>query len=388
MRNNLMRTTAIVLLGGALFTIVPARAQMATIDMATGFLITAMQNAVTGMISSIGSQITGAVTGMQTSVNNMLRDGFTQNANYAKAAVGAQQGIADANNMVHARLARDIRNVQIRDEHTANPQFCNAADQSQLPVVASISSFNVARAIQGISDNRGEAVAGTPAYYGQAQAVQAINRLHMSRYCSATEEQAGLCTKTALPNADQHAMNLFGTGTYEGQDAVNAANDFKTNLLQPVVPAALRADQISSLTGQDAWARRRSYNARMSLAGSVLSYAIAVQTPSVPLTAQQQQQIRAEGLPAQSTGSWLTAVSLEVNRRMSDAGWHASLQAMPPTSVQREIAVQLALSNYLAMQNYRLGLFQSSLAAAQVAQTEERNFNEAVQMPTPSMASN
>ena len=95
MRNGLLTTTAIVLLGGALFTIIPARAQMQTIDVMTGMLITAMQNAVTGMISSIGSQITGAVTGMQTSVNNMLRDGFTQNANYAKAAVGAQQGIAD-----------------------------------------------------------------------------------------------------------------------------------------------------------------------------------------------------------------------------------------------------------------------------------------------------
>ena len=388
MRSRLLTTTAIVMLGGALFTVVPARAQWATIDVATGALITMMQNAVTSMISNVGGQITSAVTGMQTSVNDMLRDGFTQNANYAKAAVGAQQGIADANNMVQARLSRDLRNVQIRDEHTANPQFCNAADNSQTPIIASISSHNVARAIQLVADRRGEAVPGTPAYYGQAQAVQAVNRLHMNRYCSEVEAQAGLCTRSTIPNADQQATNLFGTGTYPGQEGVNAANDFRTNLLQPIVPAALRADQISSLTGQDAWARRRSYNSRMSLAGSVLSYAIAVQTPSVPLTAQQQQQLRAEGLPAQTTGSWLTAVSLEVNRRMSDAGWHASLQAMPPASVQREIAVQMALGNYIAMQTYRLGLYQASLTATQVAQTEERNFNEAVQMPTPSMASN
>jgi len=73
---------------------------------------------------------------------------------------------------------------------------------------------------------------------------------------------------------------------------------------------------------------------------------------------------------------------------MSDAGWHASLQAMPPASVQREIAVQLALSNYLAMQNYRLGLYQASLSATQVAQSEEGTFHEAVQMPSPNMAGN
>lgn len=388
MRKDLLRTTAIVALGGVLFTASPAKADLPTLDAITHFLLGAMQTALSNAISSVGSQITGAVTGMQTSVNNMLRDGFTQNANYAKAAVGAQQGIADANNMVHARLSRDLRNVQIRDEHTANPQFCNAVDNTQTPIVASISSYNVAQAIQLVADRRGEAVPGTPGYYGQAQAVQAINRLHMTRYCSEVESQAGLCTRSTYPNADQQASNLFGTGTYPGQDGVNAANDFRTNLLQPIVPAALRADQISSLSGQDAWARRRAYNARMSLAGSVLSYAIAVQTPSVPLTAQQQRQQRSEGLPAQTTGSWLTAISLEVNRRMSDAGWHASLQAMPPASVQREIAVQMALSNYLAMQNYRIGLYQSSLSATRVAQTEEANFNEAVQMPTPGMAAN
>ena len=132
----------------------------------------------------------------------------------------------------------------------------------------------------------------------------------------------------------------------------------------------------------------RSFRFAFALAGSVLSYAIAIQTPSVPLSAQQQQQLRAQGLPAQATGSWLTALSLEVNRRMADAGWHASLQAMPPASVQREIAVQLALGNYLSLQKYRLGLYQASLTATRVAQTEEQAFREAVQMPTPDMASN
>lgn len=48
----------------------------------------------------------------------------------------------------------------------------------------------------------------------------------------------------------------------------------------------------------------------------------------------------------------------------------------------------MALGNYLKMQEYRLRLYDVSLTATQVAQTEERNFNEAVQMPTPSMASN
>lgn len=238
MRNRLARTTAFVALGGVLFTATPARAEWPTFDAITHFLLTAMQNALSNAISSIGGQITSAVTGMETSVNQLLRDGFTQNANYAKAQVGAQQQIADATNMVQARFQRDVRNAQIRDEHVANPQFCHAADHGQGPIIASIAASNVARAIQLVADRRGQAVPGTPAYYGTAQAVQAINNLHMSRYCSETEDQAGLCTRTALANADQHAINLFGAGTYDDQDAVNAANDFKTNLLQPVVPAS------------------------------------------------------------------------------------------------------------------------------------------------------
>jgi len=388
MRKRLLGTAAAVVLGGVLLNPKPAWADLPTYDAAVAFVIQAMQKALDDAITSIGTKITGAVTQMETSVNQMLRDGFTQNANYAKAQIGAQQQIADASNTANAQVQRAFRNAEIRDEHTANPQFCNAADNSQSPIVASIAAENVAGGIQVVADRRGEAVPGAPAYYGQAQAVQAINNLHYSRYCSETEAQAGLCAQGEFANADQHAANLFGSGTYVGQDGVNTANDFKTNLLQPIVPAALRADQLTSLSGQDALPRRRSYNARMSLAGSVVSYVIAVQSPSVPLTAQQQQQQRAEGLPAQATGSWLTATSLEVNRRMSDAGWHASLQAMPPASVQREIAVQLALGNYLAMQNYRVGLYQASLSAARVAQAEEANFHEAVQMPSPNMAGN
>ncbi|MBC7799640.1 MAG: hypothetical protein H7Z10_03380 [Gemmatimonadaceae bacterium] len=387
MRKQLLMITAAVVLGGVLFNAPAVRAQFAVSDVSTQTLISLLQGAVTSVISTIGSNITSAVTGFQTSLNGIMTQGFTQTANYAKASVGAQQQIANANNMVNARVQRDFRNAQIRDEHTANPQFCNAADHSQAQIASSVASHNVAQAIQEVSDNRGEGNAGTPAFFGQGQAVQAINNLHYARYCSPVEADAGLCVTSTRANADQRARNLFGTGTYPGQEGVNAANDFKTNLIQPIVPAVIRADQLASVTGQDAAARRRSYNARMSLANGVMAYTIAVQTPSVPLTAQQKAQLVAERLPPQETGSWLTAVSLEVNRRMSDGGWHASLQAMPPASVQREIATQLALTNYLAMQNYRVGLYQVSLAATQIAQTEESRLRDPVQMPSPDLVS-
>lgn len=392
MRGNLVKTTAFVILGGVLFNVAPAWADLPTIDVIAHFLITQLQNAATNAISkvesavtNIGDKITNQVLNLETDLSDLLTKGFTQQSNYQKAAVGAQMQIADASNAAMARVNRDTRNSQIVSEHTVSPQQCLAASHGQGNVAASVAAVQVAQTIGSITDNRGEAIAGQPAFYGQAQAVQAINSLHMSRYCSQTEDDAGLCTKTTLANADQHGWNLFGTGNYGDQDGVNAANDYATNLLQPIVPAALRADQLASVTGQDAFARRRSYNARMSLGRNVLNYVIGIQAPVVPLTAAQKQQLTNEGLPATNQGSWLQALTLEVDRRFSDLGWAVALQAMPPATVQREIATELALSNYLALQTYRVGLWQAALTATQVAQTEEVNFRTAVPMPTPTI---
>jgi hypothetical protein len=58
---------------------------------------------------------------------------------------------------------------------------------------------------------------------------------------------------------------------------------------------------------------------------------------------------------------------------------------MPPASVEREIAIELALSNYLQFQIFRTGLQHATISATQLAQTVERNFQPTVRMPTPSM---
>ena len=191
-----------------------------------------------------------------------------------------------------------------------------------------------------------------------------------------------------LPNGDQRAASLFGPETLDGTTGVNAANDYATNLVQPIVPAALRGDQLTSVTGQDAAAQRRAYTARMSLARNALSYTIAVQTPAVALTAAQKQQMTDQGLTPVDTASWFQAMNLEVSRRVSSVGWAASLQSMPPASVNREIALELATSNYIAMQSYRVQLYNASIGAAQLATMAERQLSGPVMMPSPSIAAN
>jgi hypothetical protein len=148
----------------------------------------------------------------------------------------------------------------------------------------------------------------------------------------------------------------------------------------------LRGDQLNSAAGQDAAVRRRSYNARLSLTQSVVDQEIGMQTPSVPLTALQQQYLSNIGLPPQTTGSWLQVLQIESERRLSDLTWAATLQSMPPAAVEREIAIELALGNYLQFQIFKLGLQQTTIAATHLAHAVEHDYQPTVQMPAPSIA--
>ena len=403
-RKTLLATAAGVIIGAVLFNARPSFAQLATIDVAsiaaqikslaqeTGILdVLNAMNTVQSTISSTMKDINTAI-GNTTygDTNTLLREGFTQQANYAKGQVGAQQQITDASNTAMARFQRDVRNSQIRDQQTPNVQNCTTLDSGQVVTAAALQGWRTGQTIEAVMDPRGEALINTPAYYGAGQAMQAAGQVHLSRYCSSTDAAAGLCTEAAvaMQNADQRASSLFGTDNLNDQNGINAANDFGTNLIQPIVPAALRMDQLTSISGQDAAAHRREYNARMSLARSVINLAIGQQTPGVTLTTQQQQLLTNEGLTVPTSGSWLQALSLEATRRISDVTWAAGLQAMPPASVEREIATELALSNYLAMQNYRVTLLNATIAATQLSATEETNFRPATPMPAPSMAAN
>ncbi|VTZ48802.1 conserved hypothetical protein [Methylocella tundrae] len=382
----LASTAAGAILGALVFGSGPAVSQMAVVDwpsIAIQQAVQAIQNTISSTLTSM-SGILGDVT--NGSITTLLVQGFTQNANYSKAQIDAVQQIADAHLLASTRVNRDFRNAQIRDEHTVNSNHCAAIDNGQTITVGAGQSYVVANSIENVADPRGEAEPNTPAYLGQAQAVAAISQLHLSRYCSQAEASAGLCTLSQTPNADQRATSLFGPGTLNGQAGVNAANDFVTNLTQPIVPAALRGEQLTSEIGRDAMARRHEYNARMSLARSVLDYAIGVQAPSVPLTAAQQQQMTNEGLTPLTTGSWLQAIMLDSNRRYSDLNWAAQLQAMPPASVEREIAQELAATNYLLTQLYRVNLMNASANGAHLAATTEHIYQPTVELPTPNMS--
>ena len=389
-------STAIgIVIGAVIFNSLPAFADLPVIDPAsilqeTGILnVLNTINGIESDVSKYTNEIFGAL-GDNTygTVQQLLQEGFTQNANYAKAQVGAQQQITDASNMAMARFHRDMRNAQIRDEQTVSPNACTALDGGVSTQAAAVQAYDVAWTIGQIHDQRGEAGPGMPSYYGQAQGVASMANEHLSNYCDQNDVAAGLgCTLSMTPDADQQFASLFGSGTYTSQTAVNTAKDYAINLIEPVAPAALRGDQLASTQGQDAAVRRRSFNARMSLAQNYVDQIIGMNSPSVPLTAQQQQYLQDMGLPAQQTGSWFQALQIEAERRISDVNWAATLQGMPPATVNREIAIELALNNYLQFQLFKTALQTGTINATQLAQTAEHDFSPTVQMPTPSIAS-
>ena len=362
---KLAGSTAIgIVIGAVVFNSLPAFADLPVIDPAsilqeTGILnVLNTINGIESDVSKYTNEIFGAL-GDNTygTVQQLLQEGFTQNANYAKAQVGAQQQITDASNMAMARFHRDMRNAQIRDEQTVSPNACTALDGGVSTQAAAVQAYDVAWTIGQIHDQRGEAGPGMPSYYGQAQGVASMANEHLSNYCDQNDVAAGLgCTLSMTPDADQQFASLFGSGTYTSQTAVNTAKDYAINLIEPVAPAALRGDQLASTQGQDAAVRRRSFNARMSLAQNYVDQIIGMNSPSVPLTAQQQQYLQDMGLPAQQTGSWFQALQIEAERRISDVNWAATLQGMPPATVNREIAIELALNNYLQFQLFKTAL--------------------------------
>jgi hypothetical protein len=385
-----------IVIGGVLFNAAPSYADLPVVDAG----VIAAVKAAKDVLDTINGYMQDVKTFLSASgpiasllgdnkygtVEQLLQQGFTQTANYQKASVGALEQVADASNTANARFARDVRNARIRDEQTPGPTACTALDGGVATQAAAVQAYNVAATIAHIHDLRGEAGPQMPSYYGAAQGVASINQEHINYYCDADDVAAGLCgAASSTPDADQHFSSLFGSGIYADQAAVNTAKDYAINLIEPVAPAALRADQLASTAGQYAAMRRRSYNARMSLAQSVVDQAIGMQAPSVPLTPLQQQYLTDIGLPAQTNGSWLQVLQIEAERRVSDVNWAATLQAMPPASVEREIAIELALSNYLQFQIFRTSLEHTTIAATVLAHTVNHDFESTSRMPTPSM---
>jgi hypothetical protein len=395
-RLTLIGTTALgFVLGAVIVNAGPSSAQEAVIDIKAieqdigiyntlqtiGNTMTAIQNAMNDVNKALG-------TGQFGDVQTLLQQGFTQNANYSKAQIGAQQQLTDASNTAMARFSRDMRNAQIRDEQTASPTHCAAIDGGVSTQSASVQAYAVGQTIAAIHDQRGEAGVGMPSHFGQAQGVASMAAEHASLYCNADDAAANLCAVSATPDADQQSSSLLGSGVYMDQTAVNTAKDYAINIIQPVAPAALRGDQLASINGQDAAVRRHSYNARMSLAQSFVDNTIGMQVPSVPLTAAQTQYLQNMGLPvpASGNGSWLQVLQIESERRVSDVSWHAALQNMPPAAVEREMALELALNNYLLFQTYKMNLSHTLISATHLAEDTDRNFMPTAKMPTPSMA--
>jgi hypothetical protein len=400
----LASTTALgIVVGAVFFNAAPAYADWPVIDITSiakevqqiGILndivqgLQTVQSSLNSLLGANGPIASVLGNNSYGTVQQLLQEGFTQNANYSKAQVGAQEQIADASNEAMAQFDLQMRDAQIRDQQTTSPTQCAALDGGVSIQAASEQSYNVGYEIARTQDWRDESLPNMPSYYGAAQGDAASSREHLASYCDPNDVAAGLCASysEATMDTDQSFSSLFGTGTYITQAALNTANAYATNLIEPVAPAALRGDQLNSLTGLDAAVKRRSYNARISAAQTYVDSIVGLQSQSVPLTTEQQQYLTDAGLPVPSKVSLLQSLQIESERRVSDLNWNAELQAMPPASVEREIATELALNNYLLFQVFKFGLERGVIDAANLAVNTEHDYLPTAPLPTPSVAS-
>jgi hypothetical protein len=383
---NLASASSGAIIAALLFTATPANSQLGVFDWQNFSVETAIKGIETAMSNTMSSIFTAL--GVNGPLYAILTAGFTQNANYAKAAVDAHTQIADGSNQAMAGFFKNLYNVRVGDEHATNPVHCTAIDAGQSITQASTQSFNVYGSVAETQDLRGLAGHDMPAYFGTAQAAAANNGQHYSRYCSADEAAAGLCSTSQKPDADQKASTLFANGNLTDVNGVNAAADFITTLTQPIVPAALRGDQLTSETGKEMSARRRRYNAQQSMAKNALDFILAIESPTITLNQDQQTQLTNMGLTPPAQGSWLQAMLIDANRRVSDINWASQLQLMPPASIEREIAHELGTLINVETVKLQLDLRHTAVTSALLAETVEDNYPRSVKLPTPNLVSN
>ena len=181
-------------------------------------------------------------------VQQLLQQGFTQNANYAKAR-SARRSRSPTPPTPPCRVPP--RHAQRADPRRADrqPGHCTALDGGVSTQAAAVQAFTVGATIAAIHDLRGEAGPNMPSDYGAGQGVASISQEHLNYYCDQIEATAGLCPSglSTIPDADQQFSSFFGAGTYASQTAVNAAKDYAINLIEPVAPPPLRGDQLTAL---------------------------------------------------------------------------------------------------------------------------------------------
>ncbi|MBS0965826.1 hypothetical protein JK165_06925 [Acetobacter okinawensis] len=290
-------------------------------------------------------------------IDGDLGKGFGQLTNYLKGQVGAQQQIADANNMVQAELAKEVRHAEIQDLHAVNRQDCLNLEGGQAQIVAARQSSDVALALDVAKGARTRAEKGTPSWEGSGQASQANNNAHFSKYCDDAEADAGLCKlpDATMKGADQAATSMFTPPVYHGQDAIDRANAYGVTLIEPVAPAAQRGSAITSTAGQQQLPFRRSYNAALHLAHMIVDHVLSQRAETITLSAAQKAEAQREGLTVTDQGSSWEATELEINRKYSGTDWQADLQAM---SSDKSVLIQIALldaqRNWLLWNAYKL----------------------------------
>lgn len=381
---SLLAGTALGIAAGAtLFSARPAWADLPVIDIITDRLLQTLNDLTNQAIDQVQTAVTGVSTTLTRATDQVTRN--------IRATVGAQEQIQDGSNTAMATYQRNLRNADIVANHVVTPAACLALDGGQSISVSGRQADTFSRNVGAITNLRGEAGPATPAWEGAGQAAMANVQQHLARYCSTADVQAGLCGAVSpLENADQRADSFIGAPTYADQATINAANDYVTTLLQPVPPGALRGDPRKSMAGLQEEEDRRNYNANMSLARKVATDIFASHAPTVQLTQEQQQQLRAEGRPELQTASWYDALGLEVTRRYGSQAWAASLEQMPSAPVVlREVAREQALGNYMALKTYQRLDQIAAMAAAQLAATATGRFQQArtPTMPIPQVAS-
>ncbi len=181
---------------------------------------------------------------------------------------------------------------------------------------------------------------------------------------------------------DQVPATLFAASTLDEPHLRLAAREVGRNIATPVVTEPIPWDAVTTPAERRAALAARAHQTRAALASEFFAKAWANRIPAVALGAWAAALAPQGARDASRPLSRHELLEHLASRRYDDPSWSVALEAMPVTSLLREISRQLAVSLILDWERYLLEERRGALAAARLAVAVE----ESRTLPAPAPA--
>lgn len=327
--------------------------------------------------SQIGNAITGKITTMQSDIARVVAGAADIST---KAQIDAAGKIADDayQKQIGLRNAEDVARAGQR--YQLAPSTCEEGSRAGTTIAA--------RGAKEYASKNAElqATARNLLTESPAAAAQQGFMDHVKKYCGPADAALKRCAPTELPDGDISATAfLSGAGAAtKSADAtfsphqIEAARAYKDRIINPLPAGNLPPEAEKTAAGRAYLAMRLDEEAKLSLAGKPFGDSLAMRSPSLRITAADQDAITkiissGASLPADIQSSItkdgrispLATLQLQIDSRTGRPNWYSEeVAGASPEAALRELvhiaAAQLQMNMFILEHLEKNGLLQGA----------------------------